>query len=194
MKTKKTLIIIVALCVGVTILAGCSSKKKSPSEPRETWRFITVKAKVEAINHQSREVRLRSPQGNAINFTADESIKRLNEINVGDEVVTDYYVSLATELREPTAEEKQSPLIVLGAAAKMPSSIPPGVGGVAQVKAVVTIMAIDRSNKSVTIQGPLGRYLLVPVKDKARLKKVSVGDTVVVTYTEALAISVEKMK
>jgi hypothetical protein len=44
------------------------------------------------------------------------------------------------------------------------------------------------------VRGPLGRYVAVWVADVARLQKLRLGDTVLVTYTEAVAISVEKAK
>ncbi|MHC4185703.1 MAG: hypothetical protein ACYSR4_07190 [Planctomycetota bacterium] len=193
MKTKRVLIIAVVVCVASVIGTGCSSQNKETPvpEPREVWQFVTIRATVEAIDYQSREVTLRGPRGNAITFTADERVRRLNEIRAGDEVVADYYVyvSLATELREPTAEEKESPLTVVAGAAKAPPSLPPGVGGVSQIRAVVTVVGIDRPAQTVVVRGPLGR-----VADAARLEKLRLGDTVVATYTEAVAISVEKAK
>ncbi|MHC4666621.1 MAG: hypothetical protein ACYS9T_11820, partial [Planctomycetota bacterium] len=122
MKTKWMLIVAVVVCVASAIGTGCSpQKQKAPvPEPREVWQFVTIRATVEAIDYQSREVTLRGPRGNAITFTADERVRRLNEIKVGDEVVADYYVSLATELREPTAEEKESPLTLVAGATKAP--------------------------------------------------------------------------
>jgi hypothetical protein len=196
MKTKGVLIIAVAVCVAGAIGTGCSSKKQEMPvpHPREVWQFVTVRATVEAIDHQSREVTLRGPRGNAITFTAGERVRRLNEIKVGDEVVADYYVSLATELREPTAEEKKSPLTLVASAGKAPSNIPPGVGAVSQIKAVVTVVGIDRPAQTIMVRGPLGKYVAVWVADVARLQKLRLGDTVLVTYTEAVAISVEKAK
>ena len=38
----------------------------------------------------------------------------------------------------------------------------------------------------------MGRYLTVRVADPERLTKAHIGDHVVVTYTEALAISLDK--
>jgi hypothetical protein len=44
----------------------------------------------------------------------------------------------------------------------------------------------------VTFTGPEGNSQPVKVKDPAKLKGVSVGDTVQLTYAEALAMKVEK--
>jgi hypothetical protein len=66
-------------------------------------------------------------------------------------------------------------------------------GGVArQFKVVTTIEALDRRNNTVTVKGPLGRYLTARVADPERLTKVRIGDTVVIVYTEAMAVSLDK--
>jgi hypothetical protein len=57
---------------------------------------------------------------------------------------------------------------------------------------VTTIEALDRRNNTVTVKGPMGRYLTARVADPERLTKVHIGDTIVVVYTEALAVSLDK--
>lgn len=200
MKTRGILITAVMLCAVSIIGAGCSSQEQearvgdTSADPREAWQYASITATVETIDFQERKVALRGPAGNVMAFTVDERVRRLNEIKVGDEVVAGYYVSLATELRKPTAEEKASPLSVVAGAGKMPSNLPPGVAGVSQIRAVVTVVGIDRSAETVMVKGPMGRYAAVRVLYPDRLRKLRLGDTVVVTYTEAVAISVEKAK
>ena len=53
---------------------------------------------------------------------------------------------------------------------------------------------LDRPSQTVTLKGPMGRYLTVRVEDPSVLMKPRLGDTVVVTAVEALAVSVEKVK
>src|SRR6478609_7123955 len=69
----------------------------------------TIAATVQAVNLETREVTLKGPQGNVFTVTADPAIMRLNEVKAGDDIVLDYSVSIATELRAPTAEEKANP-------------------------------------------------------------------------------------
>ena len=56
----------------------------------------------------------------------------------------------------------------------------------------VTIAAIDKAHSEATLRGPQGKTTVVKVKDPSKLDAVQVGDIVDVTYTEALAIAVEK--
>jgi hypothetical protein len=58
---------------------------------------------------------------------------------------------------------------------------------------VALIEKIDKKNQTVTLKGPEGRTTDVKVKRPQMLDQVKVGDEVVITYTEALAISVEKV-
>jgi hypothetical protein len=55
-----------------------------------------------------------------------------------------------------------------------------------------TIQDIDRNTNNVVLKGPEGNLVGVHVKDPGKLENVQVGDQVVITYTEALAISLEK--
>ena len=63
-------------------------------------------------------------------------------------------------------------------------------GRAVQVKG--TVAAVDKEAKTVTLKGPKGRYHTVQVEDPAVLQRVKVGDTVIVTAAEALAVSLEK--
>jgi hypothetical protein len=154
--------------------------------------LVTITASVEAINYTNREVTLKGPLGNEVTFTVDERVKRLNEVKVGDLVQADYYVSLAAELRKPTAEEQQHPIVLLDAAGKAPAGTSPAAGGLRRYKIVTSVEGLDRPTQTITVKGPLGHLFTARVADPSRLTKMRIGDNIVVTYTEALAISLEK--
>ena len=63
-----------------------------------------------------------------------------------------------------------------------------------QVTITASIEAIDREMSSVTLKGSEGNVKTVKVMDPKNLDKVKVGDRIAITYTEALAISVEEVK
>ena len=81
---------------------------------------------------------------------------------------------------------------MLDAAGKAPPGTSPAAGGLRRFKVVTTIEGLDRPTKTITVKGPLGNYLTARVLDPSRLTQVRIGDHVVVTYTEALAISLRK--
>jgi hypothetical protein len=154
--------------------------------------LASVTAQVEAIDHAKREVTLKGPLGNVVTFVVDERVKRLNEVKVGDEVTADYYVSLAAELRAPTEEEKKTPLTIIAGGARAPKGTSPAGGVVRAFKVVATVIGLDLPTQSVTLQGPLGNSGSIRAENVENLKQLRLGDMVIVTYTEALAISLHK--
>lgn len=163
------------------------------TDAREIWQSVSLTATVEAINHKTRVATLRVGEDVTV-VTVDKQVKRLDEVTVGDKVKVEYYVSLATEIRQPTAEEQKMPLTVLQAGARAPLDMPPGASEINQVRAVATIEGIDRCAERVTLKGPGGNSVTVHPLDPSRLDKVRLGDTVIVTYTESLAIYVEEIQ
>jgi Cu/Ag efflux protein CusF len=196
MKTslKYSMLCSALLVVGQCVALSAEETTDASGAPmsRQKTVLATVTASVEAIDLTNREVTLKGPLGNTVTFTVDQRVKRLNEVKVGDFVRADYYVSIAAELREPTAEEKEHPLEIVQAAAKAPPGTSPAAGGLRRFKVVTTIEGLDRPTQTVTVKGPRGNYLTARVEDPSRLTKMRIGDNIVVTYTEALAISLEK--
>ncbi len=189
-----------SLLCGALFAAGLTAALAAEDQPaaaaapmgRKDAVLVTITASVEAIDPETREVTLKGPLGNSVTFTVDKRVKRLNEVKVGDLVQADYYVSVAAEVRAPTPEEQEHPLVVLDAAAKAPPGTSPAAGGLRRFKVVTTIEGLDRPTQTVTVKGPRGNYLTARVADPKRLTQVHIGDTIVVTYTEALAVSLEK--
>jgi len=175
----------------VIVTAGLAARTQTPPT-RTREMLISVVARVEAINLTTREVTLKESTGRIDTFTVDKRVMRLDEVKVGDQVIAEYYVSYVAELRAPTAEEKANPLQVLSTTVRAPAGTqPPGAGVLRLTKAVVTVEGLDRLTKSITVSGKAG-IMTVEVEDVAALSKLHLGDTIVVTYSEALAVSVEK--
>ncbi len=154
---------------------------------------VSLTAEVTAVNLATREVTLKGPQGNEVTVEAGPAVKRLDEVKVGDYVRVDYLVAVAAEVRPPTAEEAEHPLVITDAAGRAPGESAPAAGLARQLKVVTTIEALNRPDQTVTVKGPLGHYLTARVADPERLTQVHIGDTVVIVYTEALALSLEKV-
>jgi len=154
--------------------------------------LVSVTAKVDAIDHAAREITLRDELGHVVTFTVDKRVKRLDEVQEGDEVTAAYYISLAGELRPPTEEEKQNPLEIKSGAARAPKGTEPAAGALRTIRVVTTVAGLDLATQTVTLTGPMGNYVTVRAKNVDNLKKLHLDDTIVVTYTEALAIAVDK--
>ena len=68
----------------------------------------------------------------------------------------------------------------------------PAVGEARQVKMRGTISAIDKEKSTVTLKGQKGRTITLDVQDPSKLDVLKVGDPVVGTYIEAIAVEVKK--
>jgi Cu/Ag efflux protein CusF len=81
----------------------------------------------------------------------------------------------------------------VGAQTPPPSSNPPmagkAEGAVMRVRGTVT--AVDKENKTITIKGSRGRTITFDVQDPTKLETVKVGDPVIGTYAEAIAVQVK---
>jgi hypothetical protein len=129
-----------------------------------------------------------------ITIKVDERVERLHEIKAGDVVSVDYWMFITAEFRDPTAAEKQRPLLVLAEGGKAPEGMDPAAEVGAVIRAVVTVEVINRPKMTVTVKGPRGNFVTVPIEDKSLIEQLNVGEVAVVTYSEALALSVEKAK
>jgi Cu/Ag efflux protein CusF len=68
----------------------------------------------------------------------------------------------------------------------------PAMGEARQVKMRGTISAIDKEKSTITLKGQKGRTITLDVQDPSKLETLKVGDPVVGTYIEAIAIEVKK--
>jgi hypothetical protein len=165
------------------------SKEAKPSGMKE--QTVEATATVEAIDLDKRIVTLKGPKGNVFELKVGERAKNLSQVKVGDQVKVKYYESLAFEVKKAGAAGEAT---VTSGVARAKEGEKPGGIAANQVTITATVEAIDAKKNYVTLKGPEGKILEVKVKDPKNLKSVQKGDKVVLTYTEALAVSVEPMK
>ena len=72
-----------------------------------------------------------------------------------------------------------------------PGEKPAGVVGT-ETSVNATITAIDKKAKTATLKGEDGKSVTVTPLRPEKLDEVKVGDRLVITYTEAVAVKVEK--
>lgn len=183
------LVLIGLVAIPVALVGGQDTERRPA---REKWEHVKVEARVEAIDLEARLVTLRGPIGNLVTLEAGEGVKRLAEIEVGDIVSTDYWIYIAAEFRDPTPEEKEFPFVILVEAGKSPEGMPPSAQVGAVIQAVVTVEIINRPDMIVTVKGPRNGYVSIPAEDPTLLEDLRIGEVVVLTYGESLALSLEK--
>jgi len=151
----------------------------------------TIEAEVVSIDMETKEVVVRGPLGNHLTLVAQEKVVKLSDISIGDRVNAEYLAALEAEVREPTEEELANPWQVVG---EQVFDGEHAAGGVArQIRAVCTIEAADKDAGYVMIKDSRGKLHTIDGISAEKFEGVSLGDTVVVVYTEALALGLEKI-
>jgi hypothetical protein len=152
-------------------------------------RTVQVSAQVLAIDKATRTVTLKGPQGNVVDIVASDDVKNFAQIKVGDFVVARYAEALTLELKKTKVDAGD--ITVREDAAKAKPGERPAVAGARQVTAIATVTAVDPKKSTITLKGPRGNSITLDVQNPDQFKVVKKGDQVEVTYTEALALSVE---
>lgn len=143
------------------------------------------------IDYPNRKMTLRAADGRTETFVVNKDIRRFNEAKVGDKVSMDYYLGVTAEVRKPTPDELQNPLVVLDSESKTGLDQDPAGHTTRRVRAVVTIEGLDRTAQTVTVKGPRGNRFTTRVEDPSKFDQVRIGDTVLMTFTEAAGISLK---
>lgn len=179
------------LCVLAVGLTACNTEPKAPLKVEESFEG-TVTARVKAVDNATRVITLQDDKGHEESFVVSDAVKRLNEVKAGDNVTTRYRAKLVAELRPPTAEEKAHPIAVVEASGRATRPAAPAAGATQVVRVVATVEAVDVPNMRVTLRGPLGDLAVVKGKNPDNVRRLKIGDTIVITYTESVAIALEK--
>jgi len=187
MKIYQASLAMVLVALSATNMASAAEPQQAlPAEAIVSSTEVT--ATVTKIDQATREVTLKPDDGDEFSFVASDEVKNLGQVKVGDRVTVTYAEALAYEVKK--GGEVASPTTVIAGKSADPGNKP--AGAIArQTTATVAIVAIDPQAPSVTFKGPAGNTKTIKVMHPEKLQGVQVGDTVEITYTEALAIKLE---
>lgn len=150
---------------------------------------VKVTAQVVALDKSTRTVTLKGPKGNMVEVVAGDEVKNFDQIKVGDMLAVTYVQSLSLELQK--AKTGASGITTQSAAVTAQPGERPAAAAGHQVTAIAKVTAVDKKAKTISLKGPRGNTVTLDVRNPDQFKVVKVGDEVLVTYTEAMAISVE---
>ena len=152
-------------------------------------RVLTATATVTAIDMTTRQVTLRRADGSTFVVVADEQMRNLPQLRVGDMVVVDYYDRLTLELKKGgTGEAAVRTDSVSGSRAELGQR--PGGSTTRETVIVADVIAVNPAGQTISLRGPGGRVVVLPVRDPEQFKRIAVGDQVQATYVEAAAVSI----
>ena len=192
--TSTIAIAISAILLGAAPLAaraqtGTADVTTAPGKVRAS-QTIKMTASVLSIDMGSRDVLLMDSQGRLHTINVSDQARNLDQVHVGDKVTVEYTEAISLQLRKrdaaggPPASAEESMV-------RSPKGAKPGGAVGRKVTAIATVTAVDPKKQTVTLRGPLGNEYDLAVLDPNQLKAIKTGDEVEVTYTEALAISVQ---
>lgn len=153
---------------------------------------VEMEAEVTAIDLKTREVTLRGPDGVETTFHAPEKLVKLEDVSVGDRVVGTFFAALEGEIRTPTAEELAEPWVEMQGKSVSADAAAPGVEGARVIRAVVTIEELNAEAGTVVIKDSRGKVHMIGDVEPEKMVGVKVGQTAVVVFTEAMALTLEK--
>jgi len=180
---------ILALFLSFTIAQAGEEPAEQVKISLFTSQSVQITAVVEAIDHETRVVTLRGPEGNAVVFTASEEARNLAQVKVGDIVSAEVIQSMRIEVfANDGMEPGRGEIAALGRTAEGEM---PGVVAIDTQVITATVEEINIEANTFKLKGPDGIVEEFVARNPENLKKASVGDLVVITYTEAMAISVE---
>ncbi|MEM1114039.1 MAG: hypothetical protein AAGI11_19140 [Pseudomonadota bacterium] len=153
---------------------------------------MVIEAVITDIDLETKQVTIEGPLGQSQTLTATEEVVSLEDVSVGDRIRATYLSALEGEVREPTEEEKENPWVVLEEAGQAEGM--PAVGAARMIRAVCTIEGMNRILGTVTVMDPRGKLHLIEDVEPEKMEGVTLGQSIVMVYSEALALSLEPLE
>ena len=179
--------------------------KKMLEQPGETGKTMMIKEGdrkiilrgtavetlyIQALNMNERLVVLADADGNLVDVVeVDDDVPNFDKLAIGDKVTIEYYESLALQVAAPNAQ----PLNTQGMTVMVEDSDKPGKIDVEIISEVVEVIGIDRATNMLKYKAPGKQVARVKVDPTvSTMQNLKPGEKVLVTYTEATAVSVSK--
>jgi hypothetical protein len=172
-----------ALAAG--LLLGCAQ----PEEARQQS-LVTASATVDSVNMSTRQVRLTdNAGGGSFTVTAGPAVRNLDQLAAGDQVRVDFYESVTLSMADPADPGTPE---ATGLAAGAPAGALPGGLVASSVSVVVEVISYDPDSGVARFSTPDGATYQTTVQPELRnfASQRQPGDRVLVTFTEALAVTI----
>jgi hypothetical protein len=169
---------------GDTEQRGPAAQETTPAATKAT--AVTVTATVDRIDKPNRKVTLKDAQGKTRDVKVGPDVN-IDRLRVGDAVNATYYEEVAVAIRK---HAEGAPKTATRSVVR---------DGVTAQQATVTapIVSVDRDKNMITVQDPGGKQHMLKVEDpdlRTQLGKIHPGDKMDITYTQAVAVSIEPRK
>ena len=151
---------------------------------------LTLRGKVISIDKKARSVVVEGEQGRQVEINAPEDSPNFDQIQVGDPVVATYVEAIALAIAPVEGAEPGASAVAAVSTAPPGATPSAAIAEKIQLRAVVD--SVDTKARTVTLDVPSGGQRTLKVGESVDLAKVKKGEQVSVTFTRALAISIDK--
>lgn len=186
----KTLFLIIALTFSLTVQAGteAAAVEKPSFSATQTIQLVAV---VDAIDREARTITLKGPEGDTRTLQADPNSNNIDKIEVGDKVDVEFVQNMTIEVFANDGVEPGSGIMAASGRNKE-GETPAGMEMITTV-ATAIVEEINIEANTFKLRWPEGEVKEYVARDPENLKKAEVGDLVVTTYTEAVALTLQEI-
>lgn len=180
-----------ALASSIAFMSAAAAQDMSMDKPSfYASESATVSAVVEAIDHETRVVTVKKADGEMLTFTATEEARNLDQVEVGDVLIAQYRETISIEVMDGDGMEPEVAEAV--AMARAEEGQMPGFAAMDTRVATATVEEINIEANTFKLKGVDGGIREYTARNPENLKRAAVGDIVVLTVSEAIAIEVTK--
>lgn len=196
---KLTAILSAAAILALPAVALTSEGEPVPPQQKRAAKVVaevTVaeNATVQAVDMKRRSLTLLLSDGRKETFLVDKSVRKLEQVKVGDTVKARYREAVTVKINKVKVDPEVK---VEASVSPDQKSVKPAGAATMRVTTTATIDRIFDGGRKVTLRMPDDTTSDVEVRDpenQAKIKngEVKEGDQIEITYHRAVAISVEK--
>ncbi len=194
---RRAIILSAIVLIGLGFNSGAWAQSANPAatpaqakpEGVVSATVVTLHGKIVKVDKARKLVTLEGPRGRKVTLLVRNPYN-LEAAKVGAPVVAHYYETITIRKKKP-GETVQSASLAEGVATAKPGEVP-GASRAQQISLLVTVDAIDEANGTVTVKAPDGTTETVKPRNPQNLKRLKVGDELVIGIYRAIAVSLEK--
>jgi hypothetical protein len=171
-------------------VAGGHASRSADVEPAAiAIDTATATATVKSIDYSTRTLTLEIPGGATHTYKAGNNVIDFDRIRQGDRVRATVSEALAISVRKAGVPSNARNATTVSLA---PKGAKPGILVANTVEVNGTIESIDAAKRTITLRKPAGESRKLKLAPMVKLANPRKGDDVVVRYTQAVALFVEK--
>ena len=175
-------------------LDSSPDNRQAPPAGINTSMLVEATATVTAVDMENKLVTIQGPEGNSTVVQVTEQVKNLPQVKIGDKVNIKYYRSAAAGIVKLGDDTELGTEVSAAAATAAAGEKPAGAFGI-QLTRRGEVVFVDPYQQFISFRSPDRGLRKISLKDSPDLQhylhELKKGDIVEVTFTEAMAISLE---